>query len=441
MRNLRPYLVLALVSLACTTLGRVIVYPPLNDAKSTPDIEGTELVPISLGTENYKEAKPGFHVSRSSEDWLDVWRDPRPDARHPAPPSQVSFSDQMIISAVVDDPKITSFEIAGVRRSPNGVHLYVTETLVGEGCAAPPAREEPWMAFVAVPRVDDDLHVHQDRVHDPRCSAPPEAKVQCRVAGSGQTPSDKMTAAPGITVDCDGTKSAASPGGTLVDRNWYLESLPLGSTVRLTVSKSTVGVTFPLDAWGTYVVRHEVSDDSGKSGRGTASIDVLPPAGIVPIELVWSKFDRSDDPSTFPRIQIHVIEHPAPFGDRTRDCSVDAQKPAWCEIAEVGVTQQVKLKPQPGKRYRVEVRYVDDRFKGAPVACVRTFPDGKKAVDLCEYPDTVRNAGATWALGAIDPETGTFGDPNAKPVTADAGAPSADGGTSDASVPSKDGGR
>ncbi len=431
MRTLQRFSLAALALMACTTIGRVIVYPAHTDMKSTPDIEGTELAPTSLGTENYKGAAPGFHAVRSSDDWLSVWKDPRPDARHPPPPSDVSFKDQMVLAAVVDDPKVTALEITAVRRSPDGVHLYVTESLVGDGCTAPPAREEPLMAFVAVPRVDDDVHVHQDRIHDPRCSGAPEARIACRVAGSGQAGTDKMSGAPGQTIDCDGTKSAAVAGGTIVDRNWYLETLPLGSTTRLTVSKSTLGATFPLDAWGTYVVRHEVSDDTGKSGRGIATIDVAPPAGYVPIELVWSKFDRSDDPTTFPRVQLHVIEHPAPLGDRTRDCWLDAPKPAWCEIAEVGVTQQLKLKPQPGKRYRVEVKYVDDRFKGAPVACVRTFAaaSGNKPVDLCEYPDTVRNANAVWSLGAIEPDTGTFGDPNAKPVAppSDAGAPT-DGG-------------
>lgn len=435
MRTVRRLLFLALALAACSTLGRVIVYPPHNDSKSTPDIEGTELAPTTIGTENFKDAKPGFYAVHSPDEWLMAWQDPRPDARHPPPPSEVNFKDQMILVAVVDDPQVTALEITGVRRSPNGVHLYVMESLVGEGCTAPPAREQPLMAVVAVPRIDDDVHVHQDRIHDPRCSAAPDAKVACRIAGSGAPGSDKMTAAPGQTIDCDGTKSAASPGGTIVDRNWYLESLPLGSTTRLTVSKSTIGGTFPIDAWGSYVVRHEVSDDTGKSGRGTATIDVLPPAGVTAIELVWSKFDRSDDPTTFPRVQVHVIEHPAPLGDRTRDCWIDAPKAAWCEIAEVGVTQQVKLKPQPGKRYRVEVKYVDDRFKGAPVACVRTFPDGKKALDVCEYPETVRNANAVWSLGALDLEAGTFGDPNAKPVApppppppvVDAGAPVAAG--------------
>jgi hypothetical protein len=297
-------------------------------------------------------------------------------------------------------------------------------------------------------------------MHEDRCSAAPEAKVLCRVAGSGGGGTDKMIAQPGQTIDCDGTKSTPAAGTSIVDRNWFLEQSPLGSTARATVSKSTMGVTFPLDAWGSYVVRHEVSDDSGKMGRGTATIDVPPPSGVTAVELVWSRFDRSDDPSTFPRVQLHLVEHPAPLGDRTRDCSLDAQKPGWCEIAEVGVTQQAKLKPGDKRRYRVEVRYVDDRFKGAPVACVRTFPAGQKPVDLCEYPDTERKAGTVWSLGALDLGDGTFADPNAPPkpppvpdagapvatdagvaVATDAGAPApTDAGPKDAAAP-KDGGK
>jgi hypothetical protein len=191
----RPLLV-GLVLVACSTAGRVIVYPSHTDMKSAPDADGTELAPTSIGTENFKDAKPGFYSVHSADEWLNVWKDPRPDARHPPPPSDVNFADQMILVAVVDDPLVTSVELTSIRRAPSGVHMYVTESLVGEGCTAPPRREEPFMVAVAVPRIDDDVHVHQDRVHDPRCSGAPVAVVQCRVAGSGQPGADKMAGAP-----------------------------------------------------------------------------------------------------------------------------------------------------------------------------------------------------------------------------------------------------
>lgn len=440
---MRGLLVGALVLGACVSPSRVVVHTPQLDSKTRPDVAGQDVEVKTFPTDGFTNPKPGYYAVKTPTDWLLVWKDPRPDVRHPPLPAGVDFKTQMLLVAVLEGAATTGFELTGVRRSPDGLHAYITESLVGEGCTAPTNPPQTWMIVAAVATTDEDVHFHTDRMHQERCTAAPVAKVLCRVAGSGQVGTDKMIAQPGQTIDCDGTKSTPAAGASIVDRNWFFEQSPLGSTSRTTVSKSTMGITFPIDAWGSYVVRHEVSDDSGKMGRGAATIDVPPPSGVTPIELVWSQYDRSDDPSTFPRVQLHIVEHPAPLGDRTRDCSLDAQKPGWCEIAEVGVTQQAKLKPQDKRRYRVEVRYVDDRFKGAPVACVRTFPAGQKPVDLCEYPDTERKAGTVWSLGALDLTDGTFADPNAPPkpppvvdggaAVGDAGAPGpSDAGSKDA---------
>ena len=415
----------ALVLGACVSRNRVVVHPPHVDDRTAPDIAGQDIEMKILPTDGFTDPKPGYYAVKSTDDWLLVWKDPRPDVRHPPLPAGIDFKTQMLLVAVFEGPSTTGFELTSLRKSPDALHAYLTESIVGEGCKAPGAAQV-WMVVAAVATTDADVHFHTDRMHADRCSAAPEAKVLCRVAGSGTPGTDKMIAQPGQTIDCDGMKSTPAAGTSIVDRNWYLESSPLGSTARVTTSANGLGLTFPIDAWGPYVVRHDVSDDSGKSGRGTATIDVPPPNGVMGIELVWSHYDRSDDPSTFPRVQLHVVDHPAPLGDRQRDCSLDAQKPGWCEIAEVGVTQQAKLKAQDKHRYRVEVRYVDDRFKGAPIACVRTFPVGAKPVDICEYPDTVRKAGSVWSLGALDLADGTFADPNAPPkvvVDPDAGAP------------------
>ena len=424
----------ALVLGACVSPSRVVVHPPHLDSRTAPDIAGQDIEAKVLPTEGFTDPKPGYYAVKSSDDWLLVWKDPRPDVRHPPVPAGIDFKTQMLVVAAFEGTTTTGFELSGVRKSPDGLHVYLTETLAGEGCKAAPAHDQAWMIVAAVETTDADVHFHTDRLHEDRCSAVPEAKVLCRVAGSGQAGTEKMIGQPGQTIDCDGAKSTSATGTSIVDRNWFLEQSPLGSTVRTTVTKTAMGVTFPLDAWGSYVVRHEVSDDTGKMGRGTATVDVPPPSGVTAVELVWSHYDRSDDPSTFPRVQLHLIEHPAPLGERTRDCYLDAEKPGWCEIAEVGVTQQAKLKPADKKRYRVEVRYVDDRFKGAPVACVRTFPAGAKPLDICEYPDTERKAGSVWSLGALDLVDGTFADPNAPPkvvIDPDAGAPlAADGGVS-----------
>jgi hypothetical protein len=113
-------------------------------------------------------------------------------------------------------------------------------------------------------------------------------------------------------------------------------------------------------------------------------------------------FDRNDDASMFPRVELHVAD------DKGGDCG-PATARTWCDPKSTGTGQQIVLRPEAGKTYRTYVTYQDFRLKASPIACVRTFPKGRPSVATCD--DVVRNAGATWDVGLVDEATTTIYDP------------------------------
>ncbi len=390
---------------ACATQNRLIVHVSRVGDRTPPDV-GDDLDPQHLDVGAYTTQKPGFYAVHDPDQWLFVWKDPRPDAKPPPTPRSVDLESQMIFVATSDAPDAQGMEISRVVRTSTGVHVYVKETLAGEGCTTPP-RKAPPMDMVAFASTDEDIHVHEDRERADPCGPPPQAVVECRIAGSGGAGVNKLTASPGQKISCNSRKSRARTGG-IVDRNWFLRSAPPGSTSGLTIGRAGLGTTLTVDAWGPYTLRLEVSDETGRIGSAEARVSVPPPGDSFPIQLGWTA-DPKDDPTTFPRFELHVVELPAKLGSAD-DCTADAPHDPWCTVASSVALQQARLKPEPRKRYRVAVKYVDDRFAGAPVACVRTFPPGKPPFQTCEDAATVRKAGAVWDLGALDPDTGTFYD-------------------------------
>jgi hypothetical protein len=307
----------------------------------------------------------------------------------------------MLFVATSDTEGAQSIEIKKIIGQSSGIHVYVTETLGGPGCPTKPNAPPP-MDIVAFPSTAFDIHVHHDRVHARECGPPPEAVALCRTAGTGLPGHDKITAVPGETVDCDASLSKPH-AGSIVDRGWQLTSVPPGSTVKLTVGSQGLGVTLVPDAWGSYVLGLQVRDEA-RTGWATATVDVPPPSTGIPVELHWKAVDRTDDASMFPRVELHIAE----IGNPAADCSPATAKP-WCEVHVTGNVQQAALRPESGKTYRTFVTYQDFRLKGSPVACVRTFPSGKPSLVVCD--ESLRSAGTSWELGAIDDATSTFYDP------------------------------
>ncbi len=292
--------------------------------------------------------------------------------------------------------------------------MYVRERLPGRDCPATRESGPPPMDVIDLASTGADIQVHLDRVRDETCGPPPEAVVVCRVAGSGSQGSTNLVASPGQKIDCDSNRSRARTGNIL-DRGWQLDPAP-GSTTKLTVGPRSLGVTFVPDAWGTYRVGVEVSDQA-KAGSAFALVEAPPPpAGVLPIELHWMKIARSDDASMYPRVELHVAEVAASASGAAaqgEDCSATTAK-TWCDVHVTGTVQRAIVRPEPGKTYRAYVVYDDFRLKGAPMACVRTFPIGRPppkgaqplSARVCD--DTLRSAASTWDLGPLDPTTRTF---------------------------------
>jgi len=391
--------IFALVALAyCTEQNRIVVHTGKLDDVTRPDV-GDEVEIIHVPAGEYTTQKPGFYTVHDFNDWLFLWKDPRPDAKPPPPPKEIDFSKEMLFVAVAQTEGARSIEVKKVLGTNSGLQVYLVETLAGPSCPLPP-NAPPAMDIVVMKSVQWDVHVHHDRLHAEECGPAPDAVAMCRVAGSGQQGGAKMTALTGQMIDCDARKSMPKTGA-IVDRGWQLSAVPPGSTTKLTVGTNGLGVTFALDAWGTYSLDLEVRDQA-RVGTTVATIDAPAPESGVPIELHWQSFDRNDDASMFPRVELHVADSAG------SDCGPAAAK-TWCEPKSTGTVQQIVLKPEPGKTYRTYVSYQDFRLKGSPVACVRTFPKGRPSVATCD--DVVRNAGVTWDVGLVDEATTTIYDP------------------------------
>ncbi|HEY2370882.1 MAG TPA: hypothetical protein VGH87_31025, partial [Polyangiaceae bacterium] len=339
----------ALLALAfCTEQTRILVHTGKLDDVTHPDV-GDDVEIIHVPADGYTNQKPGFYTVHDFNDWLFLWKDPRPDAKPPPPPREIDFSKEMLFVAVAQTEGARSIEVKKVLETNSGLQIYLTETLSGPGCPMPPNAPPP-MDIVVMKSVPFDVHVHHDRVHAEECGPPPDAVATCRVAGSGQQGAAKITAMAGQTIDCDARKSIPKTG-SIVDRGWQFSAVAPGSTTKLTVGTNGMGVTFALDAWGTYSLDLEVRDQA-RVGTTVATIDAPPPETGVPIELHWQAFDRNDDASMFPRVELHVAD------DKGGDCG-PATARTWCEPKATGTVQQIVLRPEAGKTYRTYVTYQD----------------------------------------------------------------------------------
>jgi hypothetical protein len=408
---MRRRFVLAFAMLAfCTEQNRVFVHTTAEGNISPPDV-GDDIDLLHVPTDGYTAQKPGFYVVHDLNDWLFIWKDPRPDAKPPPPPQAIDFDKEMVIVATAPTEGARRIEIRKIVGENSGLHVYVTETLGGSTCAK--RQGPPPMDMVVIPTSPDDVHVHHDRVRDADCGPPPEAVIACRVVGSGVVGQSKITVSAGQTIDCD--SSASKPHtGALTERSWQLSSAPQGSMSKLTLGGNAIGMTMPIDAWGTYVIGLQVRDEA-QGAQTSATIDAPPPSIGVPLALQWASTDRNDEVNMYPRVELHVVDN----GNASNDCGPAAAK-TWCEVHAVGAVEDAVVRAEPGKTYRVYVSYQDFRLRGAPVPCVRTYPKGAPSKLVCD--EQQRKAGDLWEVGALDDGTRA---PIATPSTADAGAPPA----------------
>lgn len=401
------------------------------------DIQPGERLPIKrVASREFAGAKPGFYALRSKYEF-EVFRADLPKSRA-LPPKDVTWGDEMLIAGYSPDANMDKLGIdAVVDTGPGGLHVYATQYTSGEGCPQPQANAA--FDMVAVPNADRPITVHLDTDRGPPCHASPlQARVVCHIANT-PTWQAQLSAPWQSTIECEiQTEPAARP---IIDRNWVIAEAAKGSTTRLTMSRGNSRVSFPIDALGRYVIRLEAFDDQGKRGDTVATIDSAPPNDDTYVQFGWSKFTSTDELETFPRLDYRVADV-GPKGHAVRNvCSPQGQRPTWCEVTTSPTVTVMRLAENPG-RYGVAVRYLDDRYQGMPVACVRVFKKRALVTEVCD--DTPRKSGTTWESGVLLATIGYFegmmqADAGAEGGTLEGGAPtdaSADGGAraSDAST-------
>jgi hypothetical protein len=430
----RHFTVVALVGLffSCTPTNRLIVHEAKLGDKVVREV-GLDYDLTHVPTTGFTGQKPGYYIVHSGDDWLALWEEARPDhSKVPVAPA-IDWKTTMAIAAISGDPDAISYDITRVIKLERTLYVYIEESLPGQQCKGTRGKN-PMMDIVTVPTSDLDVSIHLERDPSDSCGAAPEVAVKCKVSGQSGEGGNKVLATPGQSIECDG-RHVVIQGGTIADRNWFLDTRPPGSFAQLTVDPKEEFAKFTVDAYGSYAVREEALDDQEKRGEAAAFIDVAPPMDASLVQLGWTKYDPKDDPSTFPRYELHVVEMPFRMGTN-KDCTEDAPKQPWCEVKTSGYVKQVRLKPAAKTRYKAIVKYVDDRFAGAPVLCFRSFLPGLngaayRTLDVCD--DTIRKAGTEWEPGAFDFDTGGFEDPNKPHVSAvvsssDGGVSPADGG-------------
>jgi hypothetical protein len=294
----------------------------------------------------------------------------------------------------------------------------VKETRVGESCVA--RAERPPVDAVVAPRVDKPVKFYVEDERAESCGAPPAVTVSCRTTDAPRW-APAVTAQPGDTVECE--MSAESRGKfALIDSVLSLGQLPGGSGAKLTYTKGPLRGAFAIDVFGTYAIRAEASDESGRRSTAGATVDVLPPkTRDVLVQLVWTNFDASDDPETFPRVKLRAIEEAKGRYGVATECSLDKPRPELCEVKTRSAYTHMRLKAS-SKRLQLDVKYVDERVERGPVACVQIYFDGARTGETCDRQH--RDADERWQVGPLEMETGKLPD-GAGTASTDAGAPDA----------------
>ena len=425
---------------SCTQQNLTVSVKHANGVDPRPEA-GEPLKVQALERDNLSHHKPGFYVLRNTDDWDLFFADPS------IRPVGIDFSDSMVLAAYGNDSTVSELQFRSAGDTGDQVNVFVTAVTPGDGC---PARQDhPVFALATVDKRERPVQFYVDEERGQRCDvAPLGVKVSCRVPPAKEWSPDKLVAPIGSKVECSASIDAMQRR-TIVDRDWSIHAVPRGSDTRLSILDESKKSTLIIDALGTFELRLAATDEAGRSGEAIATIDAPPPSADLYAELVWSNFTSSDDPDTFPRIELHANEAQKPpmpaspepaasaktpkgapgkptliFAQRkppAKSCALyGVDRAAWCvDVAKYGKNTLMRLKGSPDGRYDLSVHYTDDRFPGAPIACIRTYVQGKAAYEACD--NHTRKADETWDFGVVDEATG-------KPRVIDTTAAGVDGG-------------
>jgi hypothetical protein len=388
----------------------------LGPGDKTDAVRGDTVKTRRGGQEAFVGLRGGFHVVRNVEDWRSAW----PSGKEPPLPSTLEPARSMLILAVAESKETVALAITNVLESGDRVDVWVKETRAGDNCR-PRGERTPFDAVVA-PRIDKPVRFYVEEARAESCGEAPAVAVKCR-ANDAPKWSEAVVAQPGDAVECE--MSAETRGKfALIDSVLSLGELPGGSSAKLAYTRGPRRGTFAVDVFGTYAVRGEATDESGRRSVATATVTAVPPkTRDVLVQLVWTNFDVSDDPDTFPRVKLRAYDEGTGAKNKPvrNVCSYDDPRPAFCDVKTRSAYSHMRLKagttPVP-----LEVLYVDERVEKGPLVCVQLYFDGARTGETCDRVH--RNADDRWSIGVVDRESGKLVEPGSD--AADAGAPDAD---------------
>lgn len=390
--------------------------PPVTVVRSTPGdtsepIAG-DTVKIKRGAqEGFAGAKGGFFIVRGVEDWGRAW----PEGKAPPLPASLDTSTHMLFLTVGETSDVSKMKIERVLETGSYLYAWVRETRLGEKC--PNKAQDRAFDAVVAPRIDKPVKFFVATEGGESCGDAPAAQVECRHLNQ-QAWSTKLSAQPGDTLEC--TMVARVNGKfEVVDKVLSMTALPAGSAAKLAFTKGPERAELEVDVYGTYTVQAEAADEAGRRGKGSATIEVLPPkTKDVLVQLVWTGFDLRDESDTFPRVNLRVSEE-GPKGQR---CSADVPVPGLCEVKTRGSYTYMRI-PEGARRLPVSVRFVDERFEKGPGPCVHVWYDGQRTAETCDRNH--RDAEEIWRVGVLDTSTGAVLPDSTPPADAGAASPPA----------------
>jgi hypothetical protein len=364
------------------------------------------------GQEAYAGLRGGYYVVRNAEDWHNAWS----GGNKPPFPSGLDPTRSMLLLAMAENKDTVQLHIDKIVETGNMVAIWAHDTRAGEGCTDKPDR--PPFDGVVAPRIDKPAKFFVSEERAETCGEAPAATVNCRVNDTlAWTP--EVAAQPGDKIDCE--MSATSRGKFAVtDRLLTLSDLPAGSTAKLAYTKAPLRGGFVVDVFGTYSLQAEARDDGGRKSTAVATVEAVPAkTRDVVVQLVWTNFDASDDPETFPRVKLRATEEGV-IPKANKECSIEAPRPELCEVKAHGAYTYMKLKASVRKRLPLDVLYVDERIEKGPLVCVQLYFDGARTAQTCDRKH--RDADERWRVGIVEMDTGKLAGSASIP---DAGADAA----------------
>ena len=411
----------AVLSGGCGASPAITVIHLAPGERSQQAIRGDTVKTRRGGQEAYVGLRPGYYVVRSQEDWTNAW----PGGNAPPMPSTLDTRTSMLLLAVAEAKDTVQLQVSKVVETGDAVHVWVRETKAGQNCS-PKMDRTPFDAVVG-PRIDKPLKVYVEEEHAESCGEPPAVGVNCRLNDTPQW-LPKLVAQPGDNIDCE-MSSETRGKFALVDSVLTLGELPGGSSAKLAYTKGPARGSFAIDVFGSYVVHAEATDEAGRKTQAKAIIDVLPPkTRDVLVQLVWTNFDVSDDPDTFPRVKLRATEETLDGRKKpvTNECSLETPRPELCEVKTRSAYTHMRLKASD-KKTPLDVLYTDERIEKGPLVCVQLYFDGARTGETCDRKH--RDPDERWQVGVVDMTSGKLVEPALAGADAGADGGNADGGT------------